>query len=114
LPVLGPTIGRVDRQYAGALARRTERGLVHGRDHLQARREHLLGVAQMADDFFGGPVLEIGPSDERGLILSGDRGGEVIGGPGHAVHALLQRLLRDLFQRRDFVVLLRLRRPRGA
>src|SRR5207247_692521 len=40
--------------------------LVHGHDQLEAAREQLLGVAQVADDFLGGPVLSVrAPRQDR-------------------------------------------------
>jgi hypothetical protein len=48
---------------------------VHDPDLLDARREDLLGVAQVANDLFGRPVLGIGPAREHAVALALDGGG---------------------------------------
>ena len=63
------------------------------------RPENFLGVTHVAHDFFGRPVLAIGPAAEDGLALALDRGGKLVGGVGEALHALLARLLGVVFDR---------------
>ena len=73
---------------------------VHDPDLLDARREYLLGVAQVADDLLGRPVLGVGSAGENAVALALDGGGQLVGGAGEAPHALLARLPGVVFHRR--------------
>jgi hypothetical protein len=60
-----------------------------------------LGVAQVADDFLGRPVLGIGSSRENGVALALDSGGQPVAGAGEVLHALFARLLGVVFHRQQ-------------
>ena len=91
LPLLGQTVG-VGADHPGIG--------VHGQDLREPRAERLLGVAQVADDFLGRPVLAVGPPGERGVALPLDGRGQLLAGAGEALEALRGRLLRVLFHGR--------------
>src|SRR5215475_4442407 len=74
--------------------------VVVGQDRVEANEVHLFDVPKVTDDLVGRPVLAVGPAREGGLALAADRGGEVVGGAGHAPEALLWWLLGNFFQRR--------------
>jgi hypothetical protein len=95
-------------------------GYVHGQDLFEARPEYFLGIAQVADDFLGRPILGIGSAGEVGVAPALHGGAQLVDGAGEALHALLARLLGVLFHRRHqglpsmFTITLVWHRPRGS
>src|SRR5262245_22938489 len=57
--------------------------LIVEQDRVDAHEVHLFDVPQVADDLVGRPVLAVRSPREGGLTLAA-RGGEILGGAGHA------------------------------
>ena len=57
---------------------------------METNEVHLFDVPKMTDDLVGRPVLAVGTPREDGVTLAANRGGEVIGSPGHSAETLLE------------------------
>jgi hypothetical protein len=75
------------------VAQGEELRVVHRQHSTKAQDELLLNISKMAHDFFGRPVFGIGPMGQDLIILTTNRGGELVGRAFQTLKALIEGLL---------------------